>query len=51
MESRKVVLTNLFAGWESRRRHKAGLVDKTGEGVGGMNGESSVDMYTPSCLK
>ena len=40
MESRKMVLVNLFAGTENR------LVDVVGEGEGGMNGGHSMKAYT-----
>ena len=42
MESRKMVLMNLV---ENK------LVDTAGEGEGGMNLESSIDIYTLSCAK
>ena len=30
---------------------KKGLVDTVGEGERGMNGESSINIYTPPCVK
>ena len=42
MESRKIVLINLVEN---------GLVDITGEGEGGMNWESSTDVYRLSCVR
>ena len=39
---RKVILMNLV---ENR------VVDTVGKGKGGMNGESGIDVYTPSCVK
>ena len=44
MESRKMVLMNLFAGTEQKQRQKR-LVDTVVEGEGGMNLESSFDIY------
>ena len=49
MESRKMVLMNLFAGkiWRYRDADiENGLVDTVGEGESGTNGESSINMYT-----
>ena len=51
MESRKIVLMNLFAGQQWRDRHKNRLVDTVGEGEGGMNSESSFEIYTLPCVK
>ena len=42
MESRKIVLKNLFAGQQWRCRHKRTDLWTVGEGEGGMNGESSI---------
>ena len=42
MESRKMVLMNL-AAYE--------LVDTAGEGEGGTNWKSDIDLYTLSCVK
>ena len=42
MESRKMVLMN---------RGKSRLVDTAGEGKGGTNWESSIDIYTLWCIK
>jgi len=46
METRKKVLMNLFAGQEYRCRHREQTVDTVGEGEGGTNWESSIDIYT-----
>ena len=49
MESRKVVLLNLFAGKEWRCRCRE-LTYGHGEGRrGGMNGQSNINMCTLSC--
>ena len=45
MESRQMVLMNLFAGQQQRCRHRDRLVDIVGEGEGGTNGESSMKTY------
>ena len=37
MESRKIVMMNLFAGQQQRCNAKNRLVDTAGEGEGGMN--------------
>jgi len=37
MESRKMVLMNLFAGQEWRNRHREETLDTVGEGEGGTN--------------
>ena len=37
MESRKLILMNLFSGQEQRRRQENKLMDTAGEGDGGMN--------------
>ena len=37
MESRKMVLINLFAGQQQRQKHKEQTLDTVGEGEGGMN--------------
>ena len=53
MESRKMVLMNLFAGkiWRYRDADiENGLVDTVGEGESGTNGESSINMYTLSYI-
>ena len=51
MESRKMVLVNLSAGQEGRLGHREQSVDTAGEGESGTNGESSIDIYTLSCVK
>ena len=45
MESRKMVLMNLFAGQKQRCRHRDRLVDTVGEGEGGTYRESSMKTY------
>ena len=50
MESRKMVLKNLFAGQQWRRRYR-GHVCGGYEGAGGTKGESSVETYTPTYEK
>ena len=47
-ESRKMVLMSLFAGKRWRCRHREWTCGYTGEGKGGMNWESSNDIYTLS---
>ena len=42
-----MVRMNLFAGKEWRCRCR----ERMRKGEGGMNGESSLDMYTVSCVK
>ena len=50
MESRKMVLMNLFAGKEGRLRCRERTVDTVGEGEGEANGESSINIDTlPMC--
>ena len=51
MESRKMVLINRFAGLEQQYRLGEQTLDMAGEGEGGTNGESSIDMYTLPCVK
>ena len=51
MESRKMVLMNLFSGKEWRHRCRDGLVDTAREGESGTHGESSIDTYTLSCVR
>ena len=47
MESRKMVLMNLFAGSNGDADTENRLVDTgVGEGEGEMNGESSMETYT-----
>ena len=47
MESRKMVLMNLFAGQQGRHRHREQTNGHRGgqEGDGGINGESSTATY------
>ena len=53
MESRKMVLMNLFAG--QQWRHKENRLLNTGgggeQGEGATNGESSMETYTAICKK
>ena len=46
MQSRKIVLMNLFAGQEERHRQGEWTVDTAGEGEGGTNWESSIEIYS-----
>ena len=50
MESRKMVLMNLFARKKGDANIEKRLVD-TVRGESGMNGESSIDINTLSCAK
>ena len=48
MESRKMVLINLFTGQQWRCRHREQMFMDMGnreEGEGGMNGESNMEAY------
>ena len=45
MESGKMVLVNLLAGQQWRRRHKEQTCGHIGEGEGGTNGESCMETY------
>ena len=49
MESRKMVLMNLFAGQEQRHRCREQTVDTAREGEGGMNWENSTEIYILPC--
>ena len=51
MESRKMILMNLFAGQEWRHRHREQTLDTAGEGEGGTNWESSTETYALPCVK
>ena len=51
MESRKVILIDLFAGKERRCTCREGTCGHSGEGEGRTNGESSVDVCTLSRVK
>ena len=53
MESRKMVLMNLFIGQQWRCRHKEQTYGHKGGGEGevGMNGESSMETYTLPYVK
>ena len=50
MESRKMVLTNLFAEEKRRHRHGEWTVDTAGEGEDGMNRGNSTDICTLPCV-
>ena len=45
MESRKMVLMNLFPGQEWKCRHEEQTCGHSGEGEGGTNWESSLETY------
>ena len=47
----KLVLMNLVVGRNRDANTENGLVDTVGEGKSGMNGESSINIYTLSCIK
>ena len=51
MESRKMVLMNLFAGQQWRRRHSEQTCDIVGEGEAGTNelSEWLGNIYIPKC--
>ena len=51
MESRKMLLMNLFAGKEWRLRCTELTCGRSGEGESGVNGESSIGIYTPPYVK
>ena len=53
MESRKMVLINLFAGQQWRYRHRERTYGhrEAYEGEGGMNRESSMETYTLPYMK
>ena len=51
MESRKMVLMNLFAGQELTHRCREGFVDTAVEGENGMNFESIIEIYTFPSVK
>ena len=50
LESGKMVPMNLSAGQIWRHRHR-GQTDGHGGGEGGTEGESSMETYTPPCVK
>ena len=50
LESRKMVLINLFAGQQWGCRHREQTLD-TGDGEGGANGENSMETYILSNAK
>ena len=45
MESRKMVLMNLFAGQRQRCKHRDRVLDTVGEGQAGTTGESIMKAY------
>ena len=45
METRKIILNNLFSGKECRYICRKWLVDTVGEREGWTNGEVSMDIY------
>ena len=51
MESRKMVLMNLFAGQQWRNRHREQIYGHRGwgEGEGEMYGESDTETYNTMC--
>ena len=51
MESRKIVLVNLFAGQQWRHRHREQIYRHGGRGAGegGMYGESNMQTYFTIC--
>ena len=53
MESRKMVLVNLFPGQQWRHRHRQQTYGhgRGEEGDSGMNGESNMEAYTLQCVK
>ena len=53
MESRKMVLMNLFAGqqWRHRHREQTWTGGRVEEGEGGMYGESKMETYTLPYVK
>ena len=50
IESRMMVLMNLFAGQQWGCRHREQTLD-TGDGEGGANEENSMETYTLSYVK
>ena len=51
MESRKMVLINLFPSMNRGADMESGFVNTGWEGVCGMNWEGGTDIYTLSCVK
>ena len=51
MESRKMVLMNLSAGWQWRHRHRDQTCGHRGEGEGGMNEKCSIEACTLPYVK
>ena len=53
MESRNMILTNLFAGqyWRCRRREQIYGHSVAGEGGGEMNGQGSMETHTLPYVK
>ena len=51
MESRKMVLVNLLKGRDGDPDIGNGPADPVGEGQGGRNGKSSINIHILSCVK
>ena len=53
MESRKMVLVNLFTGQQWRHRHREQTYGhgQGEEGESGVNGENNIESYTLQCVK
>ena len=51
MESRKMVLINLFAGKEWKRRRREWICGHSGGEENGVNGEGSTDVHVLPCAK
>ena len=51
MESRKMILMNLFAGRNGDMDIENRPVDTGGEGESGTKGESSINIYIQPCAK
>ena len=51
MESRKMVSWTYLQGGNGDADIENVLVDTVGEGESGMNGESSINIYTLPCIK
>ena len=51
MQSRKMLLMNLFAGNNGDAKNRLMNTGGVGEGEGGTNGESTMETYTLSWVK
>ena len=51
MESRRLVLMNLFAGQQWRHRHREQIYRHSWEGDSGTNGGSGIDIYILQCVE